>query len=77
MGLKYLYKNKTKLRKSMEPKPHDPYDSESVLHKHKMLEHLNEEVEYGLEIASKFKDALSIRQANKAVRINSRKYINF
>ena len=53
-------------------KAYENKQPDSVLHKHKMLEHLNEEVEYGLEITGKFKDALS-RQANEAVRISSRK----
>ena len=47
-------------------KPH------SVLHKHKLLEHGDEEnVEYDLEITGVFRDALS-RQANESVRIYQR-----
>ena len=46
--------------------------SHSVLLKHKLLDHGNEEnVEYGLEITGIFKDALS-RQANESVRIYKR-----
>ena len=40
----------------------------SVLYKHKMCEHKNEEVKFTMEITGKFKDALT-RQANEAVRI--------
>ena len=40
----------------------------SVLYKHKMKEHKNEEVKFTMEITGKFKDALT-RQANEAVRI--------
>ena len=45
--------------------------SHSVLYKHKMVDHYEEEVEFGLEVTGKFKDALS-RQANESVRIYSR-----
>ena len=44
---------------------------DSVLYKHKLLEHKYENVQYKFEITQKFKDALT-RQANEAVRINSR-----
>jgi hypothetical protein len=44
----------------------------SVLHKHKMLDHIDEEVEYGLEITGIFKDGLT-RQANESVRIYNRR----
>ena len=37
-----------------------------------MLEHIDEEVEYGLVVTGKFQDALT-RQANEGVRINQRK----
>ena len=43
----------------------------SVLHKHKQLAHIDEEVEFGLEITGIFKDALT-RQANESVRIYKR-----
>ena len=43
----------------------------SVLHKHKMLDHINEEVEFELEITGIFKDALT-RQANESIRIYNR-----
>ena len=46
--------------------------SDSVLYKHKQLEHVDEEVEYGLEVTGLFKDALT-RQANESVRIYNRK----
>ena len=46
--------------------------ADSVLYKHKMLEHINEDVEFGLEITGKFQDALT-RQANESVRIYNRK----
>ena len=43
----------------------------SVLFKHKMTDHENENVKFKMEITKKFKDALT-RQANEAVRIYSR-----
>ena len=43
-----------------------------MLFKHKMLDHINEDVEYALEITGKFQDALT-RQANESVRIFNRK----
>ena len=43
----------------------------SVLHKHKMLDHIDEEVEFELEITGIFKDALT-RQANESIRIYNR-----
>ena len=44
----------------------------SVLYKHKLLEHPNEEeVDFKMEVTGVFKDALT-RQANEAVRISSR-----
>ena len=46
--------------------------ADSVLYKHKMLDHINEDVEYGLEITGTFQDALT-RQANESVRIYNRK----
>ena len=46
--------------------------SDSVLYKHKKLEHIDEEVEYGLEVTGLFKDALT-RQANESVRIYNRR----
>ena len=46
--------------------------SNSVLYKHKLMDHINEEVEFEVEITGIFKDALS-RQANESVRIYSRK----
>ena len=46
--------------------------ADSVLYKHQMSEHKNEDVKFKFEITQKFKDALT-RQANEAVRINSRK----
>ena len=45
---------------------------DSVLYKHKQLEHADEDVEYSMEITGVFKDALT-RQADEAVRIFSRK----
>ena len=47
--------------------------SGSVLYKHKELEHTEEDIEVGMKIDKSFKDALT-RQANEAVRINSRKF---
>ena len=52
--------------KDLEKKRH-----KSVLYKHVMNAHGNEEVKFEMEITKKFKDALS-RQANEAVRIFSR-----
>ena len=43
----------------------------SVLYKHISNAHQNEDVKFQMEVTQKFKDALS-RQANEAVRINSR-----
>ena len=43
----------------------------SVLFKHKMAAHKNDDVKFKMEITCKFKDALS-RQANEGVRISSR-----
>ena len=43
----------------------------SVLHKHKLLDHIDEEVEFELEITGIFKDALT-RQANESIRIYNR-----
>ena len=43
----------------------------SVLHKHKLLDHIDEEVEFELEITGIFKDALT-RQANESIRIYKR-----
>ena len=43
----------------------------SVLFKHKMTDHKQENVKFQMEITNKFKDALT-RQANEAVRIYSR-----
>ena len=45
---------------------------DSVLYKHKMLEHKDEDVEYKMEITGVFRDALS-RQADESVRIQGRK----
>ena len=45
--------------------------SHSVMYKHKMMDHEEENVEFDLEITGVFKDALS-RQANESVRIYSR-----
>ena len=44
---------------------------DSVLYKHKLAEHKNEEVSFKMEITGTFKDALS-RQAEEAVRIQAR-----
>ena len=44
---------------------------ESVLYKHKLLEHENEEVDFKMEITGIFKDPLS-RQAEESVRIQAR-----
>ena len=43
----------------------------SVLYKHKLTSHKNENVKFKMEITRKFKDALT-RQANEAVRIYTR-----
>ena len=45
--------------------------SNSVLFKHKTMDHIDESVEFGLEITGVFKDALT-RQANEAIRIYKR-----
>ena len=46
-------------------------NSSSVLYKHKALDHINKDVEFGLEITGGFKDALT-RQANQSIRIYNR-----
>ena len=51
--------------KDLEGKKH-----KSVLFKHKMSDHKNEDVKFQMKITNKFKDALT-RQANEAVRISS------
>ena len=43
----------------------------SVLHKHRTLDHIDEDVEFDLEITGMYKDALT-RQANESVRIYKR-----
>ena len=45
--------------------------SYSVLYKHKLSDHADEEITVGMELTGKFKDALT-RQADEAVRIESR-----
>ena len=45
---------------------------DSVLYKHKIVEHKDEEVDFKMEITGIFKDALS-RQAEESVRIQARK----
>ena len=45
--------------------------NDSVLYKHKMLEHEDEDVEFKMEITGVFRDALS-RQADESVRIQAR-----
>ena len=42
----------------------------SVLFKHKMAAHQNEDVKFKMEITGQFKDALT-RQANEAIRISN------
>ena len=44
---------------------------DSVLYKHKVAAHPNQQVKFKMEITSKFSDALT-RQANEAVRISRR-----
>ena len=44
---------------------------DSVLYKHKLLEHENEEVDFDMEIKGVFKYALT-RQGDEAVQIHSR-----
>ena len=43
----------------------------SVLYKHKLADHTDEDIKFKFEITQKFKDPLS-RQANEAVRITNR-----
>ena len=52
-------------------KAFEPKKSNSVLYKHKILDHSEEEVKFELEVTGIFKDALS-RQANESVRIFNR-----
>ena len=52
-------------------KEYEKKKEKSVLFKHKMTDHKNEDVRFKKEITQKFKDTLS-RQANEAVRISTR-----
>ena len=60
-----------RLRGAEHLKQLEKKSEKSVLFKHKMTTHKNEEVKFKMEITGQFKDALS-RQANEAVRISSR-----
>ena len=60
-----------RLRGAEHLKQLEKKSEKSVLFKHKMAAHKNENVKFKMEITGHFKDALT-RQANKAVRISSR-----
>ena len=60
-----------RLRGAEHLKDFEKKGEKSVLYKHKVSDHPNEEVKFKMEITKKFKDALT-RQANEAVRIYSR-----
>ena len=60
-----------RLRGAEHLKDFEKKREKSVLYKHKVSDHPNEEVKFKMEITQKFKDALT-RQANEAVRIYSR-----
>ena len=71
-----VYEGETSRSARLRGKEHlNQYKGEkedSVLYKHKVLEHSNEEVEFKMEITGVFRDALS-RQAEESVRIQARK----
>ena len=71
-----VYEGETSRSARLRGKEHvDAYrrkESDSVLYKHKLVEHENEDVEFAMEITGVFSDALS-RQADEAVRIHARK----
>ena len=60
-----------RLRGAEHLKDFEKKREKSVLYKHKVSDHPNEEVKFKMEITQKFKDAL-MRQPNEAVRIYSR-----
>ena len=71
-----VYEGETSRSARLRGKEHvDAYrrkESDSVLYKHKLVEHENEDVDFAMEITGVFSDALS-RQADEAVRIHARK----
>ena len=60
-----------RIRSHEHIRSYEKKNSTSVLHKHKMLDHKGEEVQFELEITGIFKDALT-RQANESIRIYNR-----
>ena len=75
-----VYEGETSRSARLRGKEHlDAYrrkNSDSVLYKHKLVEHENEHVEFAMEITGVFRDALT-RQADEAVRIQARKKEQF
>ena len=71
-----MYEGETSRSARLRGKEHlDAYrrkDSDSVLYKHKLVEHEQEDVDFVMEITGVFRDALT-RQADEAVRIYTRK----
>ena len=71
-----VYEGETSRSARLRGKEHvDAYrrkNSDSVLYKHKLVEHENENVDFVMEITGVFRDALT-RQADEAVRIQARK----
>ena len=71
-----VYEGETSRSARLRGKEHlDAYrrkDSDSVLYKHKLVEHEQEDVDFVMEITGVFRDALT-RQADEAVRIYTRK----
>ena len=62
-----------KIRTAEHIKAFEKQTEKSVLYKHTLTDHKEEEkIKFEIEVTGKFKDALT-RQANEAVRINSRK----
>ena len=62
-----------KIRTAEHIKAFEKNTEKRVLYKHKLTDHKEEEkIEFEIEVTGKFKDALT-KQANEAVRINSRK----
>ena len=61
-----------RLRGIEHVKSYNGKKEDSVLYKHKLLEHNHEEVDFKMEITGTFRDALT-RQAEESIRIQTRK----
>ena len=74
MALHYMQgkKHRQSVRRCSEHlKELEKKKEKSVLYKHQMSDHKNENVKFKMEITQKFQDALT-RQANEAIRIGAR-----